>query len=68
MDTALFKNSPSGKLIRATGRYWAFVPTPLPPSLQWDAVLVSQISKADLAVGTLSGLGENILLAEERRD
>ena len=32
MDTALFKNSPSGKLIRATGRDWAFVPNPLPPS------------------------------------
>ena len=60
MDTALFKNSPSGKLVRATGRYWAFVPTPLPPSLEWDAVLVSQISKADLAVGTLSGIGETL--------
>lgn len=60
MDTALFKNSPSGKLVRATGRYWAFVPTPLPPSLEWDAVLVSQISRADLALGTLSGIGETL--------
>jgi len=60
VDTALFKNSPSGKLVRVTGRYWAFVPTPLPPSLEWDAALVSQISRADLAVGTLSGLGETL--------
>ena len=60
MDTALFKNSPSGKLVQATGRYWAFVPTPLPPSLEWDDVLVSQISKADLALGTLSGIGETL--------
>lgn len=60
MDTALFKNSPSGKLVRATGKYWAFVPTPLPPSLEWDAVLVSQISRADLALGTLSGIGETL--------
>jgi len=58
MDIDLFKNSPSGKLIRATGDYWAFVPHPLPPSLEWDGALVSQISRADLAIGTLSGLGE----------
>jgi len=60
MDSSLFKNSPSGKLVRATGKYWAFVPSPLPPNLEWDTALVSQISKADLAVGTLSGLGETL--------
>jgi Fic family protein len=60
MDTALFKNSPSGKLVRATGGYWAFVPNALPPAIQWDTELVSQVSRADLAVGTLSGLGETL--------
>ena len=60
MDTALFKNSPAGKLIRAIGGYWAFVPNPLPPKLDWDDALVSLISKADLALGTLSGLGETL--------
>lgn len=60
MDTALFKNSPAGRLVRATSGYWAYVPNPLPPSLEWDAALVSQISRADLAVGTLSGLGETL--------
>jgi len=60
MDTALFKNSPSGKLIRATGGYWAFVPNPLPPRLDWDGALVSLISSADIALGTLSGLGETL--------
>ena len=60
MDTSLFKNSPSGKLIRATGGYWAYVPNSLPPRLEWDTALVSRISKADLAVGTLSGLGETL--------
>ncbi|MFC1924750.1 Fic family protein [Chloroflexota bacterium] len=58
MDIDLFKNSPSGKLVGATGGYWAFVPDPLPPGLEWDGALVSQISRADLAIGTLSGLGE----------
>ncbi len=60
MDTALFKKSPSGKLVRATGGYWAFVPGPLPPKLEWDDALVSVMSKADIALGTLSGLGETL--------
>ncbi len=60
MDTTLFKNSPSGKLIRSTGGYRAFVPNPLPPKLEWDDDLVSILSKADIALGTLSGLGETL--------
>jgi Fic family protein len=60
MDTALFRNSPSGKLVRTTGGYWAFVPNVLPPAIEWDTELASQMSNADLAVGTLSGLGETL--------
>jgi Fic family protein len=60
MDTTLFRNSPSGKLVRVTGGYWAFVPNALPPAIEWDTELVSRVSKADLAVGTLSGLGETL--------
>lgn len=60
MDTVLFKKSPSGSLVRATGGYWAFVPAPLPPKLEWDDALVSVISRADIALGTLSGLGETL--------
>jgi len=61
MDTALFRNSPSGRLVRAIDGYRAFVPNPLPPQLAWDNPLVSLTSKADLALGTLSGLGETLL-------
>ncbi len=60
MEVGLFQNSPSGKLIRAVGGYRAFVPNPLPPKLVWDNPLVSLISKADLALGTLSGLGDTL--------
>jgi len=60
MDNQLFKNSPSGKLVRATSGYWAFVPNPLPPKIDWDDALVSSISNADIALGTLSGLGETL--------
>ncbi len=60
MEIGLFQNSPSGRFIRASGEYWAFVPHPLPPKLEWDNSLVSLISRADLALGTLSGLGETL--------
>src|SRR4030066_2194834 len=60
MDIKQFQNSPSGRLIRAPGGYWAFIPNSLPPKLKWDDALVSLISRADIAVGTLSGLGENL--------
>jgi Fic family protein len=60
MDTAQFENSPSGRLVRAIDGYRAFVPNPLPPKLDWSDALVSLTSKADLALGTLSGLGENL--------
>ncbi len=60
MDIALFQNSPSGRLVRALDGYWAFVPNPLPPELEWDDSLVSLISRADLALGILSGLGETL--------
>ncbi|MGA8849031.1 MAG: Fic family protein [Dehalococcoidia bacterium] len=61
MDIALFRNSPSGRLVRAVDGYWAFVPNPLPPQLTWDSPLASLASRADLALGTLSGLGETLL-------
>jgi len=60
MDVTLFQSSPSGKLIRTLGGYRAFVPNPLPPKLDWDNSLVSLVSKADLALGTLSGLGDTL--------
>lgn len=60
MDTALFRKSPSGRLVRAIEGYRAFVPNALPPKLDWSDALVSLTSKADIALGTLSGLGENL--------
>lgn len=64
MDETLFKNSPSGRLERILGGDWdgnfAFVPNPLPPPLEWDSSLATALSKADHALGEISGIGENI--------
>jgi Fic family protein len=60
MNKKEFKASETGKVIRASQGYWAFVPAPLPPSLQYDAELVRQLSRADSALSELSGLGRQL--------
>ena len=47
----------AGRVVRAPEGYWAFVPAPLPPKLQYDADIVRQLSRADAALSELSGLG-----------
>ncbi len=54
---------PAGKLVRAgqgDAAYRAFVPSPLPPRLDWDGELVRALSSADRALGELSGLGRSL--------
>ncbi|TKJ28984.1 MAG: cell filamentation protein Fic [Chloroflexi bacterium B3_Chlor] len=63
MDPERFHKSAAGQVVRAgagQGAYWAFVPHELPPSLSWDTELVLALSKADLALGELAGLGRNM--------
>src|SRR3990170_8995027 len=48
---------PSGKKIRCTGSYWAFVPHPLPPDITWTPGLVRALSDADRLIGRLAGEG-----------
>ena len=60
MNINLFKKSPAGRLVYAPGGYWAFVPHPLPPRFEWDDTMVTLLSRADLALGKLSGLIETV--------
>src|SRR5215510_2962005 len=60
MDPEAFRNSPAGRLVHAPGGYWAFVPNPLPPAMQWTASLVAVLSYADRALGELAGLGRSL--------
>ncbi len=43
--------------MKAPQGYWAFVPSPVPPTLAYDAELVKLLSRADAALSELSGLG-----------
>lgn len=44
-------------LIRMPTGYWAFVPPPLPPDLEFDREIVSTLSPADRSLGLLAGAG-----------
>ena len=55
-----FSENTWGQLIRVgSGKsgYWAYVPHPLPPPLEYDPALVNALSEADRALGELAGLG-----------
>lgn len=53
-------STPFGRLIRQPGGYSAFLPNPLPPSLEWTPALVRVLSDADRAVGALAGEGARL--------
>ncbi len=51
------KESSSGKIIKTPTGYQAFVPNPLPPILEWNSALVSNLSRADHILGMLAREG-----------
>ncbi|MEA3223129.1 MAG: Fic family protein [Thermodesulfobacteriota bacterium] len=57
MDPKDFESSLSGKCIKTLKGYWAFMPTPLPPPIDYDKKLIRLLSEADRSLGELSGTG-----------
>jgi Fic family protein len=57
MDPKDYDVKEAGKPVRTAEGYWAFVPAPLPPRIEYDAALVTMISQADAALSELSGVG-----------
>jgi len=60
MDLAKLKHSGSGKLVKAPQGYWAFMPNPLPPRIEFSPQLVTSLSEADRALGALEGMGRTL--------
>ena len=60
MNHENFRNSTAGKCTRTIGRppYWAYVPNPLPPTIDVDWELANLVSKAGIKLGELSGAGQ----------
>lgn len=59
MDPSRFVADAPGRLVRHDGNV-AFVPAPLPPSLDFPAELVTDLSKAAGCIGLLVGTGRNL--------
>ena len=57
MNPEDFRAPSAGRVIRAPAGYFAFIPAPLPPELEYDSDLVLTLSRADAALSELSGLG-----------
>ena len=49
------KRKPHGRTVRPAAGYPAFVPAPLPPTIEWNRELVLALSEADRAIGRLAG-------------
>ncbi len=63
MNLDSFQNSPTRHVIKAWQAqppYWAFMPNPLPPQIDFDRSLVNVLSQADRALGELAGLGRTL--------
>ncbi|HEX5642952.1 MAG TPA: Fic family protein [Thermoleophilia bacterium] len=57
MDPSEFHAPGAGKIVTSPEGYAAFVPAPLPPRISYTKDLVLALSRADAALGELSGVG-----------
>jgi len=60
MNPQDFRAPEAGRVVRTLQGYHAFLPAPLPPKLLYDDGLVLALSRADAALGELSGLGRHL--------
>src|SRR6058998_1604330 len=60
MNPADFRAPEAGRVVRARGGYYVFVPAALPPKLAYPDDVVLALSRADSALSELSGLGRHL--------
>ncbi len=56
MNPEEFRHGGSGKVVHTQQGYWAYVPSPLPPNIQWSLAVVSALSEADRDLSRLNTL------------
>ncbi len=54
------QQSTSGQVIRSPKGYYAYVPNPLPPTIDWNNQLVGTLSRADFVLGKLAREGSKL--------
>lgn len=57
MDPKEFVSDLAGEVRRTPEGYWTFIPSPLPPTVDYSPELALLLSQADAALSELSGLG-----------
>ena len=60
MQPADFRRSNSGRVISTPREYWAFVPDPLEPSLEFSISFIHALSNADRALSELAGIAKTL--------
>jgi Fic family protein len=56
MNPNEFRNPKVGRAIKTQTGYWAFIPAPLPPHIEWTTALISALSEADRELSKLTTL------------
>lgn len=59
MNPQDFVSTSTGQVIRSLKEYWAFIPAPLSPTLNWTAQLVSLVGEAERALAELATIGKS---------
>lgn len=54
-----FHSNKVGQAIRTQNGYWAFIPAPLPPELDWTSTLIAALSDAERELAKLTTLAGN---------
>lgn len=60
MNPQDFRAPHAGKVVMTPQGYAAFIPAPLPPTIEYGPELVLALSRADAALSELSGLGRHL--------
>jgi Fic family protein len=60
MDPNDFSNSSPGRVFRTPKGYWAFIPNPLPPTIEWSTSLISALGEAERNLGRLASLADTL--------
>lgn len=58
MDPKDFQQTTSGRVVQTRQGYWAFVPNPLPPEIEWDVELSKELAEATAEMVNLNNLGK----------
>jgi Fic family protein len=60
MDPNDFSSNSPGRILRTSRGYWTFIPTPLPPPINWSTTLISALGEAERNLGRLANLADTL--------